>query len=74
MFDMFKTSIWLFLQGKLFQDPGKVMIQTLLGVAFTALVLVGLVKAGVPILGAAAAAGFLGGALQPYLFRNLKYR
>ncbi len=74
MWEMVKTSIVLFLQGRLFKDAGKVMVQIVLGIVFTALVLVGLARAGVPILGAAVAAGFLGGLLQPYLFKDLKYR
>lgn len=74
MWDMAKNSIVLFLQGRLFKDPQKVMIQAVLGIVFTALVLVGLATGGVPIWGAAAAAGFLGGLLQPYLFKDLKYR
>lgn len=74
MWDMAKTSIILFLQGRLFQDPAKVLTQMAIAIVLTALVLVGLVSAGVPIVAAAGIAGFLGGMLQPYLFRNLKYR
>lgn len=74
MWDMAKTSIILFLQGRLFQDPAKVLTQIAIATVLTALVLVGLVSAGVPIVAAAGIAGFLGGMLQPYLFRKLKYR
>lgn len=74
MWDMAKNSMNLFLQGRLFKDPGKVLVQIMLGIVFTALVLVGLSFGGVPIWGAAAAAGLLGGMLQPYLFKDLKYR
>ncbi|HVY99796.1 MAG TPA: hypothetical protein VHA35_09855 [Dongiaceae bacterium] len=74
MFDMAKTSILLFLQGRLFQDPIKVAQQVLIGAILTAVVLVVLVLLGLPLLAAAAIAGLVGGAIQPYLFRNLKYR
>lgn len=74
MFDMAKTSILLFLQGRLFQDPIKVAQQVLIGAILTAVVLVVLVLLGLPLLAAAAIAGLVGGTIQPYLFRNLKYR
>ncbi|MFN0218604.1 MAG: hypothetical protein ACKVP4_07310 [Hyphomicrobium sp.] len=71
---MAKNSMSLFFQGRLFQDPAKVMMQLAIGIALTVLLLVVLAGAGVSMLGAAAAAGFIGGLVQPYLFRNLKYR
>lgn len=74
MWQMVKTSVVLFLQGRLFKEPAKVMIQIVIGIVFTALVLIGLAGGGAPLVWAAVAAGFLGGALQPYLFKNLKYR
>lgn len=74
MLEMAKSSITLFFRGKLFADPGKVYRQTALGAAVTAALLVVLAKAGVPLAAAAALAGLIGGALQPYLFKNLKYR
>jgi hypothetical protein len=74
MWEMAKTSVVLFLHGRLFQDPTKVMTQVAVGILFTALMLFGLALAGVPIMAAAGIAGFFGGILQPYLFRNLKYR
>lgn len=74
MWEMAKSSIVLFLQGRLFKDPGKVMAQVGLGVVVTAVLLIILARNGVPIWAAAAVAGFLGGMLQPYLFKDLKYR
>lgn len=74
MWEMAKSSIILFLQGKLFKDPGKVMMQVALGILFTAIVLIGLSLASISLIAAAAAAGFVGGVLQPFLFKNLKYR
>lgn len=74
MWEMAKTSITLFLRGKLFQDTGQVMRQIAMGVVTTAVVLVGLAVAGVPLWAAALVAGLLGGMMQPYLFKDLKYR
>ena len=74
MWSMVKHSIVLFLRGKLFADPGKVYPLVALGSTLTAVVLIGAVKAGAPPWLAAGLAGFIGGALQPYLFRNLRYR
>lgn len=75
MFDMVKNSIGLFLRGKLFAEPGKAYTQLALGIAFTVLCfLIALRFVGLPHWAAAAAGGFLGGTLQPYLFRNLRYR
>ncbi len=75
MFDMVKNSITLFLSGKLFAEPSKAYTQLALGIAFTAACfLIALHFGGLPHWTAAAIAGFLGGTLQPYLFRNLRYR
>lgn len=74
MWDMAKSSMTLFFQGKLFSEPGKVYRQTALGAAATALVLVVLAKFGMPVVLAAGLAGLIGGALQPWLFKDLKYR
>jgi hypothetical protein len=75
MFEMVKSSIGLFLRGKLFAEPGKAYTQLALGIIFTTLCFVAALRfGGVPLWMAAVIAGFLGGTLQPYLFRNLRYR
>lgn len=74
MWEMAKSSIVLFLQGKLFAEPTKVYRQTAVGAAVTAALLVVLAKVGVPLAAAAGLAGLIGGALQPYLFKDLRYR
>ncbi len=74
MVDMVLHSIQLFFQGKLFQNPVEVFRQILLGVLITAVVLVATALAGAPLWLAGALAGLVGGLLQPFLFRNLKYR
>lgn len=73
MLEMVKASIILFFQGKLFKDPREVYRQLAIGVAVTLVVFLILAKfAGMLI--AAIVAGFVGGALQPYLFKDLKFR
>lgn len=74
MLAMAKSSIILFFRGKLFAEPGKVYRQMAIGAGVTAVLLVVLAKAGMPLAAAAALACLIGGALQPYLFKNLKYR
>lgn len=75
MLDMIKNSIGLFFRGELFADSGKAYMQLAIGILFTALCFVAAHRfAGFPYWLAAAVAGFLGGALQPYLFRDLRYR
>jgi hypothetical protein len=74
MWDMAKNSISLFFAGKLFADPAKVYLQISIGIAVTAVVLIALTFAGMALWLAALLAGLAGGALQPYLFKDLKYR
>lgn len=74
MLDMARNSILLFFQGRLFADPAKVYRQLAIGVAVTVVLLLIIAAAGAPIWLAAVVAGFVGGALQPYLFKDLKYR
>ena len=75
MFEMVRSSIGLFFRGKLFAEPVHAYIQLLFGILFTALCFVLAVHfAGAPYWLAAAIAGFLGGVLQPRLFRDLRYR
>lgn len=74
MWDMAKHSIISFFQGRLFANPGLVYRQIAIGAIIAAAILFGLAKLGVNPIVAAAVAGFVGGALQPFLFKNLKYR
>jgi hypothetical protein len=73
MFDMFMHSVVLFLRGKLFQSPLHVVRQSAIGVLLTAALcilltrLVGALWIAVPV------SALLGGGLQPFLFKNLKY-
>ncbi|WP_284260593.1 hypothetical protein [Bradyrhizobium iriomotense] len=71
---MAQNSILLFFRGKLFAEPVKAYRQIAIGVAITAILLVALATIGVPIWGASVVAAAIGGGLQPYLFRNLRYQ
>jgi hypothetical protein len=73
MFEMVKTSAMLFFRGKLFKNPNEVMRQLAIGFALTLVIFLILVKF-TGLLIAAVVAGFVGGAVQPYLFKDLKYR
>jgi hypothetical protein len=73
MWQMTQNSIALFFRGKLFADPGKVVRQLLIGIVVTAVLFVGLAEAGTPLWLAALVAALIGGGLQPYLFKDLRY-
>lgn len=74
MWAMATSSMILFFKGKLFAEPSKVYRQLAIGVGVTALLLIALAKLGAPLWAAAIVAGLTGGALQPYLFKDLRYR
>ena len=73
MFDMFKSSVTLFLQGRLFQDVGSVLRQILIGIVITIVVLIALHFLSSPLWLSIVIASFIGGLIQPFLFKNLKY-
>jgi hypothetical protein len=74
MWSMAMSSMTLFFQGKLFAEPTKAYRQIAIGAAVTAIVLIVLGLLGAPVWLAAIVAGLAGGAIQPYLFKDLKYR
>lgn len=75
MLEMVRSSIGLFFRGRLFAEPGKAYTQLAFGILFTAACLVAAERlTGLAPWAAAGVAGFLGGALQPFLFRKLRYR
>jgi hypothetical protein len=73
MWDMFSNSLRLFVKGKLFREPGAVFRQWLIGFGVSLVTFVALVKLGVPLWIAVTVVSLSTGALQPYLFKNLKY-
>jgi Na+-transporting NADH:ubiquinone oxidoreductase subunit NqrB len=74
MWAMAQNSIALFFRGKLFAEPAKAFLMILIGVLVTASLLVLIARLGAPLWMAAVIAALIGGAFQPYLFRNLRYR
>ncbi len=74
MWSMAQSSIDLFFRGKLFADYGMAFRQLAIGVFATIVLLIVVAKLGAPLWSAALIAGLIGGALQPYLFKNLRYR
>jgi len=72
VFQMFRSSVQLFLKGKLFRDGRQVFSQWLKGFLLTLalLLLAGWVIN--PVAGVILAS-LVGGGLQPYLFKDLKY-
>lgn len=82
MWEMAKNSMILFMQGRLFQNSAHVFRQVFFGTIITACILIVVALAltladfgpqNYVIWIAAGVAGFLGGLLQPYLFKDLKY-
>lgn len=73
MLDLFWTSVLLFLRGKLFQNPVHVWSRVAIGIAVTALSCVALVKLVGAVWPAVIFSALVGGALQPWLFKDLKY-
>lgn len=64
----------LVFRGKLFAEPRIVYGRLGLGILVTAFLFILALKSGMPHLLAALLAGSVGGALQPYLFRDIRYR
>lgn len=73
MWDMAKHSMVLFAQGRLFKDVGSVILKSIIGILLTAAIFVGLVLVGLHIYASAVIAALIGGFIQPYLFKDLKY-
>jgi hypothetical protein len=73
MFEMAKSSMILFFQGRLFKNPNEVMRQLAIGIGLTIVIFLVLVKF-TGLLIAAVISGFIGGAAQPVLFKDLKFR
>lgn len=72
MLQMFMNSVRLFLRGKLFRDNGTVFRQWLKGFALTLAVFLAVRFVAGAVTGVVIAS-LLGGAAQPWLFKDLKY-
>lgn len=73
MWRIFFNTLKLLLKGKLFREPREVMKKWLLGFALAALAMIVLAMLGVPLWLTVVIVAVGVGALQPYLFRHLKY-
>ncbi len=82
MWDMAVNSMILFARGKLFKNLGSVMLKAILGILITAILFVATVyylSHGIGwtsvghIYASAFIAALIGGAIQPFLFKDLKY-
>lgn len=70
---MFWHSVLLFVRGKLFQNPAHVVRQAAIGACITAVSCVLLAKWVGTVWIAVLISAVIGGALQPWLFKNLRY-
>ena len=73
MWDLFTSSFHLFLKGKLFREPGAAFRQWLIGFALAIVAVVILLWMNAPLWLTLIVVAIAGGALQPLLFKNLKY-
>ena len=73
MWGLFSNSLLLFLKGKLFRDPLEVLKKWLIGLCVALVAVIVLAKIGLPLWLVVVIAALGAGALQPYLFKNLKY-
>ena len=74
MWEMFTSSMQMFLKGKLFRDNAKVFTQGAFGVLIAIVLIVLFGKfIHLPMWAAALIGGLVSGALMPFLFKNLKY-
>lgn len=73
MVRMLMDALKLFVKGQLFREPLVVMRLWAIGTALTLAVMIALFKLGVPLWLAVGVSALGGGALQPWLFRDLKY-
>lgn len=74
MWTIARSAMGLFFRGRLFAEPGKAYALLALGGFATAVLLVALALAGLPLWAASCLAGFIGGGAQPFLFKNIRYR
>lgn len=73
MLEMFWQSALLFARGKLFRNPAQVWRKAAIGMTITALSCVVLAKWLGAVWLAVLVSALVGGALQPWLFKDLKY-
>ena len=73
MLDSLSDVFTLFIRGKLFRDFGNVVQQTLIGNFLAAVILIVLAKSGIPLWVDISVASIVAGAMQPWLFKDIKF-
>ncbi len=74
MWSMATNAMVLFFRGRLFAEPGRAYLLLAVGVLLTAAIFLALAFAQLPLWAAGGIAGFIGGGMQPLLFKNIRYR
>lgn len=74
MWTMATSALSLFFRGQLFASPRQAYSRLAVGIAVIALLCMILTVAGTPVWIAAMVAGFIGGGLQTYLFKTVRFR
>jgi hypothetical protein len=74
MFELIRNALSLCLSGKAFRDYRYLSRRLIIGAGFTALVMAVLSLLMDSPIAVAAIAGFAGGALQPFLFQDVRYQ
>lgn len=74
MWKMFVSAFKLFITDRLLRDPRMVAELWLVSWVASALMVIVLVKAGVPLWLTVAIVALGAGASQPYLFKNIKFK
>jgi hypothetical protein len=74
MWTMATSALSLFLRGQLFANPSQAYTRLAAGITAVALLCIALTIAGIPVCAAAMIAGFIGGGLQTFLFKTVRFR
>jgi hypothetical protein len=74
MWTMATSALSLFLRGQLFANPRQAYARLAMGIGLIALLCIILTVTGMPVWAAAMIAGFIGGGLQTYLFKTVRFR
>jgi hypothetical protein len=71
--EMFTDGFNLFVQGKLLRDYPKVFAEAFLGIFIAMILLAAIVFCGAPLWVAVIISSAVSGALQPWIFKDIKF-
>jgi uncharacterized membrane protein len=71
--EMFTDGFTLFMQGKLLRDYPKVFAEALLGAFIGMIIFLGIAMFGAPLWLAVIISSAISGALQPWIFKDIKF-